>query len=327
MLMFITASLGWAYFFVTDSLTQWGAMVLLILHGCSGVLWHTSSQMLLYDVVEAPLLPSAIRLLATGRYLSLLVGPAVGGVILLQLGAINGMLLNALFYVPTIWWLWRAPYGHVFNGLTPTSRRAIKGLADIQATFKDISFNPTLLSMLLLAGAASFFVGNSYQAQMPGFVHDLAHSDQGVVYSMLLAADALGALLAGLMLERYNWIPNTPKAVLSLAALWCFCLGAFALSTNYTLALLLLVCAGFLELAFSTMTQAIVQLNAPPQMRGRVIGLYNMSSLGMRAGSGLVVGLTGGLLGIHASLAMACLILLIVVVFIYQKIRTKNSFT
>ena len=327
MLMFIAASLGWAYFFVTDSLTQWAAMVLLILHGCSGVLWHTSSQMLLYDVVEAPLLPSAIRLLATGRYLSLLVGPAVGGLILLQVGPIEGMVLNAFFYIPTILWLWKAPYGHVYNQVTVTSRRAIKGLADIQATFKDVSFNPTLMSMLLLAGAASFFVGNSYQAQMPGYVHDLAHTDQGFVYSMLLAADALGALLAGLMLERYNWIPNTPKAVLSLAALWCVFLGAFALSTNYVLALVLLVGAGFLELAFSTMTQAIVQMNAPPDMRGRVIGLYNMSSLGMRAGSGLVVGLTGGLVGIHASLALACLILLVVVAFIYVKTRRNNSFT
>ncbi len=327
MLMFMAASLGWAYFFVTDSLTQWGAMVLLVLHGCSGVLWHTSSQMLLYDVVEAPLLPSAIRLLATGRYLSLLVGPAVGGLILLQVGPIEGMVLNVFFYIPTIAWLWKAPYGHVYNGVTVTSRRALKGLADIQATFRDISFNPTLLSMLLLAGAASFFVGNSYQAQMPGYVHDLAHTDQGFVYSMLLAADALGALLAGLILERHNWIPNTPKAVLTLAALWCLFLGAFALSTHYVLALVLLVGAGFLELAFSTMTQAIVQLNAPPQMRGRVIGLYNMSSLGMRAGSGLVVGLTGGIVGIHAALALACLILLVVVGFIYTKTRRKNSFT
>jgi len=52
-----------------------------------------------------------------------------------------------------------------------------------------------------------------------------------------------------------------------------------------------------------------------------------MSSLGMRAGSGLVVGLSAGLVGIHASLALACLILLVVVLFIYTKTRTKNSFT
>ena len=44
-------SLGWGYFFVTDTLQMWHAMVLLALHGCAGVFWSTSSQVLLYDIV------------------------------------------------------------------------------------------------------------------------------------------------------------------------------------------------------------------------------------------------------------------------------------
>jgi len=62
-------------------------------------------------------------------------------------------------------------------------------------------------------------------------------------------------------------------------------------------------------------------------MRGRVIGLYNMSSLGMRAGSGLVVGLSGGFIGIHYSLAGASLILVAVVAWIYfGMVRPHLSF-
>ena len=48
----------------------------------------------------------------------------------------------------------------------------------------------------MLAGAASFFVGNSYQAQMPGFAHDLGHGDPGVAYTLLLGADAAGRAAA-----------------------------------------------------------------------------------------------------------------------------------
>ena len=328
MAMFMAASLAWAYFFYTDSLQMWQAMALLILHGCSGVLWHTSSQMLLYDVVPASQLPSAIRLLATGRYLSLLVGPAVGGVILMALGEQSGMLLNAFFYLPNFLWLINAPYGPKFRLEPVATRRAIKGLQDILQTGRDISGNVTILSMLVLAAAASFFVGNSYQAQMPGFVHDLAPGNHGVVYSALLAADALGALIAGLVLEGKAIFPTTPKAALILACLWCLALGGFALTDHYAVALVLLVFAGFLELSFSAMTQTIVQLNAPVHMRGRVIGLYNMSSLGMRAGSGLVVGLSGGLIGIHYSLAGASLLLMAVVAWIYLgMVRTHLSLT
>ena len=54
MLLFIAASLGWGYFFLTDTLQMWHAMVLLVIHGCAGVLWQTSSQLLLHDIVRPP---------------------------------------------------------------------------------------------------------------------------------------------------------------------------------------------------------------------------------------------------------------------------------
>ena len=54
----------------------------------------------------------------------------------------------------------------------------------------------------------------------------------------------------------------------------------------------------------------LVQMEAPVNIRGRVIGLYNMSSLGMRAFAGVTVGLLGSLIGIHWSLALSALMLL-----------------
>ena len=49
-----------------------------------------------------------------------------------------------------------------------------------------------------------------------------------------------------------------------------------------------------------------------------------MSSLGMRAGSGLVVGLSGGLIGIHFALAGASLILMGVVAWVYIAVVRKH---
>ena len=46
MLCFIVASAGWGYFFVTDTLEMWHAMVLLVIHGFAGVLWGPASQLL-----------------------------------------------------------------------------------------------------------------------------------------------------------------------------------------------------------------------------------------------------------------------------------------
>src|ERR1700728_4049867 len=136
--LFITASLGWGYFFITGTLQMWHAMVLLVIHGCAGVLWQTPNQLLLYDVVGPADLMSAVRLNAMARYVGVLIGPAVGGVILLALGPAHGILLNTLFYLPLVLWLVRAPYGPRFRKGAPPPPRAVRGLADIVQTARDI---------------------------------------------------------------------------------------------------------------------------------------------------------------------------------------------
>jgi MFS family permease len=325
MALFIGVSLGWGWFFVTGTLQTWQAMALLVVHGCAGVLWQTSSQLLLHDIVPAADLPSAVRLGATARYLGILVGPAVGGAMLLGLGPAHGMLLNTAYYLPLVLWLWKAPYGPRFRGGAPAPRRAVRGLADIVQTARDVAGQPVIVSMTLLAGAASFFIGNSYQAQMPNFAQDLGHGDPGAAYSMLLAADAAGALAAGFVLESSVLLRLNARTAFALAIAWCAALAAFALSRSYPLALALLFVAGFLELSFNSMAQTLVQVNAPAATRGRVIGLYNMSALGMRTFSGLTVGLTGSLVGVHASLAASAAAMLAVAAALLLRSRRADD--
>jgi len=312
MTLFVIASLGWGYFFITDTLQMWHAMVLLVIHGGAGVLWQSPNQLLLYDIVGPADLSSAVRLNATARYLGVLVGPAVGGAIMLALGPSLGILLNTVFYLPLVIWLINAPYGPRFRKGAAPPRRAVRGLADIVQTMRDIAGHHVIVSMTLLGGCASFFVGNAYNAQMPEFALDLGHGDPGVAYSLLLAADAAGALLAGVLLESRALLAAKPRTAIILAVLWCGALMGFSLSTVYSLALALLFTAGFFELAFNAMAQTLVQLNAPTEIRGRVIGLFSMASLGLRAFSGVTVGLIGSLVGVHWSLALSALTVLVI---------------
>lgn len=307
--LFMLASLGWGLLFLTDALEMWHAMVLLVIHGFAGVLWHPASQLLIHDIVGAKHLQSAVRLAVTSRWLGLLFGPAVGGGILLALGPAYGILVNVLFYIPLAWWLWKAPYGPRFRK-EQAPPRAVRGFADIVTTLREIAGNRTIVSMTLLASGAALFVGNGYQPQMPEFAHDLGHGDADVAYTALLAADAAGALVAGLALESRGLLQANPRTAFILAMLWCLAIAGFAASSVYPLALALLFVAGFLELSFNTMAQTLVQLRAPAHIRGRVIGLYQMGALGMRAFSGITIGVVGGLIGIHWSLALSAMALL-----------------
>jgi MFS family permease len=311
MVLFMLVSIAWGVLFYTGRLEIWHAGVLLVVHGLAGVLWNPAVQLLLHDMVGPDQLPSAVRLTATARNLGMLAGPAFGAA-LLALGPATGIFINALIYLPMILWLWKAPYGPRFRKGAATPVRALRGIADIVDTLRTVRQSPTLLSMVLLAGGASFFVGNAYQAQMPELAHDLGHLHADATYSLLLGADALGALIAAVVLETRG-LPLTPRTAIVLAIVWCGALASFALSTVYALSVALLLVAGFMELSFNSMAQTLVQLNAPGNIRGRVIGVFMMSSLGGRTFSGITVGVMGSFIGVHYSLALSATVLFIVI--------------
>jgi MFS family permease len=98
--------------------------------------------------------------------------------------------------------------------------------------------------------------------------------------------------------------PNVTAAVVSTAVYGATTV-FFALTTSYPLALLLLLVGGVANLASMSITQTVVQLLAPPEERGRVVGLYGVSANGLRAGSGFTVGILGAAIGIHWSLGVS----------------------
>jgi MFS family permease len=310
MLLFIAVSIGWGLMFFSDTTEQWKAMVLLVIHGVAGVIWLPASQVLIHKIVGIEQLPSAVRLIATGRYLAFLVGPAIGAGLLLLFGPVYGIFINALIYAPMFIWLIRAPYA---PSQTDAPRpQGIRGFGDIWSTMRVVAQDPILLSMTVLVGASAFFIGNAYQAQMPGFAIDLGRSRADFSYSVLLAADAAGGLAAGLLLESRGLLPPRVRTAYILAMIWCCALAGFARSSSYWLAIALLFVAGFVELSFNSMAQSLVQLNAPAAIRGRVIGVFSMSASGLRTFSGLSVGLLGASIGIHNSLSYSAAALLVV---------------
>jgi MFS family permease len=326
MLMFIGVSIGWGIMFRTDSTAEWKAMVLLVIHGLAGVIWAPASQVLIHRIVAIDQLPSAVRLVATGRYLAFLLGPALGSAVLLAyFGPIYGIFINALIYLPMVVWLIKAPYGRErAHGTRP---QTLSGFADIRSTMRVVAKNPILSSMTVMIGASAFFIGNAYQAQMPGFATDLGHGNPGAAYSLLLGADAAGGLAAGLILESRGLLTPNTRTAFVLAMIWCVALATFAQSSSYALAIPMLLLAGFAELSFNSMAQSLVQLNAPGNIRGRVIGVFSMSASGLRTFSGLNVGLLGASIGIHRSLTVSAAVLFVVYVALlaWRGARTRSG--
>jgi MFS family permease len=141
----------------------------------------------------------------------------------------------------------------------------------------------------------------------------------------LLGANAAGAVIGGILLEGRGWLRANARNAAICSILWCAVIIAFAASQSYSLSVGLLFCAGLLNLAFMSMAQTLVQLQAPSRLRGRLIGLFNTSNNGLKAFSGVTVGVVGGLVGVHWSLALSAMILLAVTIGLFAFVIPGRS--
>jgi hypothetical protein len=263
-------------------------------------------------------LASAIRLNASSRYMAILVGPAIGGGLMLLLGPAWGLLTNVLIFLPFSIFVSRLSYtGHVRQG-GRSSERAF-GFTDAWAAFRRARSEPQIITMVILAGASSFFVGNAFQAQMPEYAQFLGADDTGARYSILLAANAAGALIGVVILESATLVQPTVRATIVSAALWALTMGLFPMTGNYLLAVALLVLAGIFSIAFTSMAQTLVQILAPPAIRGTIVGLFNTAMLGLRAGSGFTVGVLGAFVGVRLSLELSSLMVIVVAAVLFAR--------
>jgi len=301
--LFMLVSISWGLLFFTGQLQMWHALALLTLHGLAASLWGPPEQLMLHDIVGRDHLTSAVRLNATGRQLGVLLGPAVGGAILLLAGPAWGIIINALIYLPLSVSLLRIrSTGHQLG--VQTRKLSI---GDAWQAVIEAGSNRAIFSMIAMAGMASFLIG-SFNPQMPEFARDLSSFDASRTYTMLLIASGLGAVLGGLALELAGATKVTVNMAIAGAAVWGLCVAGFGLTQSYPAALVFLFVAGFGQLSFNSMAQTIVQIQAPPEKRGRLIGAFSMAQLGLRSGAGVSVGVVGNAIGLHPALGLSAVL-------------------
>jgi len=304
--LFMLVQVCWAVLFLTGTLQMWQACVLLVLHGMAGAIWGPAEQMLLHDFVETDAeLPGVVRMNATFKNIGLLCGPAVGSALLLLIGPTMGLFANVLFFLPMTILMLRTPFtGHTKRHQladAPRERVTMRSAIGVLASLRS---NRHLIGMIVLAGLVAVTIGNALQGSMPAMAARLGAGPDGLGYGVLLFANGLGGVVGGFVLEATGFLRPTLKAAMASTALYGAATLVFAVSPWYPLAVVALAASGFAGIASLSTAQAVVQLEAPPDRRGRVFGVYGMFASGLQVGNGVTIGGLGAAVGIPAALAL-----------------------
>jgi MFS family permease len=142
----------------------------------------------------------------------------------------------------------------------------------------------TFIGMTFLNSA----FGMSYLILMPVFARSVLDvGAQG--FGFLQSAGGLGALCGVLAVAFFSHSRGKGRQAIGGAVVFGVLLIIFALSKSYPLSLLLAYLLGIASQFYITTINAILQVNLPDQLRGRVMGIYGLAWDLMPVG-GLIAG-------------------------------------
>lgn len=232
-------------------------------------------QALLPSLVPAEDFPNAVSLGLIVFQLSMIVGPAIAG---LLLGAYSPALvyaLNALSFIAVI----------LAVLLIRTSGRAAAAgneasrvsLAALREGLRFVWRTPVIVQTMTLDFVATFFA--SATALLPIFAEEILKvGARGL--GILASAPAMGAVLAALVMARLGAVRKQGAVIVIAVAVYGAATVAFGLSRIFWVSLLMLAVTGAADTVSTVLRQTIRQLVTPDNLRGRMTSVNMIFFMG-----------------------------------------------
>lgn len=237
-----------------------GILALVFLIGVAKAFEFPAFQSMLPALVPAPLLPRAMAASGSAGQAAMIMGPAVGGFLYVA-GPGTVYVICGLLYLAAAILMGRLRYEQA------PPRREPATLKTLFAGVHFIRRRPDVLGVISLDLFAVLLGGAT--ALLPIFAKDILHTGPWGL-GLLRAAPAVGALLMSLWLTRHSMERRVGPIMFASVAGFGIATLVFAVSTTLWLSLVALFALGAFDMVSMVIRGALVQLDTPDDMRGRV---------------------------------------------------------
>jgi MFS family permease len=235
-------------------------LALVFVIGVAKAFEFPALQSMLPALVPSSILPRAMAASASAGQAAMIMGPAVGGLLYVA-GAGVVYSVCAVLYLIAVVLMARMRYEQAQPKREP---------ATLKSLFAGVHFirrRPDVLGVISLDLFAVLLGGAT--ALLPIFAKDILHTGPWGL-GLLRAAPAVGALLMSLWLARHSMERRVGPIMFASVAGFGVATLVFALSKVLWLSLIALFALGAFDMVSMVIRGALVQLDTPDDMRGRV---------------------------------------------------------
>src|SRR5262245_41048036 len=249
-------------------LELWHVISLALVSGLTWALDNPTRNAFVPDLVESEDLTNAIALNALAIEITVVVGPALGGILIPVLGMSGAYGLIALILLGDVLVLLMMKKD-VRHGSGHAHEEPVKSLI---SGFRYVWGHQTVLMLLLIAFLLNLLAAPYRYAFLPLFARYVL--DTGPAgYGVLTAAAGVGALVAGLWVVSMGNYRHKGKWLAWSGVAWPAALLLLAGSTWYSVSIVLVFLAGLAQAMVWTIIATLILSNTAQPMRGRVMGL------------------------------------------------------
>lgn len=282
---------------VSHTASYWPLIAITAANGVVNAVDSPARQIYVLDLVGDERVAGAVSLYEVILNLSRVLGPAVGGALLVTAGAAACVLANALSYLaPLIVLLCFRP-----AAATRPGGEDVEG-AGRPSAWEGVRYawsQPLLRACVLLAAASGVLFAST--STLPLLATRVFHlGDSG--YGLLLALFGAGALPGALLASRST---PTGARVRLLAVLTGIAMALAACAPDRPVLFAGMVATGCSSIAMIAAANTLVQLRTAPELRGRVMGAWTVALPGTVPFTALAAGLLTDACGARVAFSAA----------------------
>jgi len=286
----------------THHITVAWLMVLATVLGTLSAFEVPIRQSFMMEMVGREDLVSAIALNSSVFNLTRIIGPVVAGGLIAGLGTTVCFGTNTLSFLAVI---------AAFLRMRPPFAGAVVTHHEQEPTLRDgvryVFGSPEPRALLTLAATLGIFGLAAALAMLPVYARDiLGRGASG--YGGLMAAVGVGAGLGAIVMASIGHRLDRRRVIPNATLLFAASLAASTAHASFGLALVGLAVAGFGSVLAAISTNALLQVDAPDHLRGRVMGFYSFVVLGLAPFGSLQAGFVSEHLGVRVSFLAGAII-------------------
>jgi MFS family permease len=256
---------------VTHSITLWEVYALAGGLGFVNLFDNPARQTFVSEMVGVELMPNAVSLNSVVMNSARVIGPAIGGVLILTVGVSTCFFLNAASYVAVITALAMMRAAELYR-----RPAVVRARGQVREGLRYVWATPDLKIPLISMAIVGVFAFN-FTVTLP-LLAKFTYGGGAGLYSWFMVAMGGGAVLGGLA-TAFRSRPST-RLLACIGLIFGAAILAVALSPSEAWAIALLVPMGAASISFVATNNATLQLRADHAMRGRVMSLNAIAFLG-----------------------------------------------